>query len=156
MSSEEEKTHGIPLPRTPESNTTQNHDEAPKTPTKQTGKAAITLSPCPHNTPIIRNENSCKEGFLQPNASARYKRFSEEFKGWYIGPMPVQEFMDAFMPSSTIGGKQEMPPSHGAFLLVPDEEEIKDEKDIYLPFVSGLFVMRTLVVHNIISVQSIQ
>lgn len=112
------------------------HANNPKTPEKQIVQAPNFSSPRPYDTPIVRNEDSCKEGFLDPDAKARSKRFAKELKTWYTGPMPEDEFIEEFLPCAFATGDENMPAVEGAFENLPVSP--RSEKEIYTPLVSFL------------------
>lgn len=123
-----------------------------RTPEKQIGQAANVPSPRPYNTPIFRNEGSCKLGFLEPDADARYPRFEKEFRKCFTGPMPPDLFIDEFLPRWSASDRR-MPSAEDAFIDIPVEE--KDEKKIYDALVYGLTAVRRLkALMNFIAVQS--
>lgn len=55
---------------------------------------------------------------------------SKEMQGLWVGPMPVQDFMDEFIPRS-----KDTPPSPKHSTLFADLEDQKHEKEMYAPFV---------------------
>lgn len=64
-------------------------------------------------------------GSHKRKAEALNYKYAEEGSKFFLGPMPVRDFLDAFFPKVSL---KEMPSSKGAFEKVPCSG---DEKDIY-------------------------
>ncbi|KAH8115724.1 hypothetical protein DFH11DRAFT_1702549 [Phellopilus nigrolimitatus] len=93
------------------------------------GPRPIPCSPA-KDTPIARTENGAKDGFDPKDAKSRNIRYAREMKRWCVGPMPVEEFLDEFLPPAPKGkGARAMPSCKGAFNRVPMVP--KDEQAIY-------------------------
>ena len=75
-------------------------DRPPGTPKRQTGAKSKT-KPLPNNTPIVKTTNSGRDLILEQDAEARQERFESEFRKWCVGPMPVENFLQEFLPPST-------------------------------------------------------
>lgn len=103
-------------------------DKNPKTPEKQIRRTANVSSPLPYNTPVSRNESSCKDGFQDQDAKARYPRLAKELVKWIIGPMPLDVFFDEFLPRWSASDRN-MPSPEGAFDNISAGEN--NEKAIY-------------------------
>lgn len=71
----------------------------PRTPRHQRGARSKTKPP-PNNTPIVRTTNSARDLFLEQDAGARQERFDSEFRRWCVGPMPMEMFLEEFLPSN--------------------------------------------------------
>ncbi|KAH8115734.1 hypothetical protein DFH11DRAFT_1507170, partial [Phellopilus nigrolimitatus] len=98
-------------------------------PPNPAGPRPIPCSPA-KDTPIARTENGAKDGFDPMDAKSRNIRYAREMKRWCVGPMPVEEFLDEFLPPAPKGkGTRAMPSCKGAFNRVPMEP--KDEQAIY-------------------------
>lgn len=69
--------------------------------------------------------------FHNRKAEALNHKYAEEGSKFFLGPMPVRDFLDAFFPKVSLKG---MPSSNGAFKEVPSSGP---EKDIYEPLVRG-------------------
>lgn len=69
--------------------------------------------------------------------------------------MPIENFLDEFMPSSSSFDKG-MPSPHRAFSSIPNEESIRNEKDIYDPFVSISLITNGLAHNSTASVSGLQ
>ena len=80
----------------------------------------------PNNVPIVKTDNHSREGFLE-KFTQRQERFVSDASKWCVGPMPVNEFLQAFFPSRQEGqktiwkgkAKERMPTSRNAFRSVP-------------------------------------
>lgn len=80
----------------------------------------------PNNVPIVKIDNTSREGFLERKTKRQEKSVSAARK-WCVGPMPVNEFLQAFFPSRQEGqktirkgkAKERMPTSRNAFRSVP-------------------------------------
>ncbi|KAH8115742.1 hypothetical protein DFH11DRAFT_1854205 [Phellopilus nigrolimitatus] len=70
------------------------------------------------NTPIARTENGAKGGFQSKDAKSRNTRYAREMKKWCVGPMPVEDFLDEFLPTAP-EHKGPMPDWANAFDDVP-------------------------------------
>ncbi|KAH8115737.1 hypothetical protein DFH11DRAFT_1507405, partial [Phellopilus nigrolimitatus] len=82
------------------------------------------------NTPLARTEYSAEGSFDPKDAKGRNIRYAREMKRWCVGPMPVEEFLDEFLPPAPKGkGVRVMPSCKGAFNRIPVDP--KDEQAIY-------------------------
>ncbi|KAH8115714.1 hypothetical protein DFH11DRAFT_1301208 [Phellopilus nigrolimitatus] len=90
------------------------------------------------NTPLARTENTAEGRFDPKDAKTRNIRYAREMKRWCVGPMPVEEFLDEFLPPAPKGkGVRAIPSCKGAFNRVPLDP--KDEQAIYEKLVSIVF-----------------
>ncbi|KAI0366930.1 hypothetical protein BV20DRAFT_618224 [Pilatotrama ljubarskyi] len=86
------------------------------------------------NTPIALNENNSQTfSFQHKDYLSRYPRLAKEATPCTIGPMPVKDFLRAFLPCPA--APDNMPSPDGAFVEI---EKAKKEPDIYLPLISAL------------------
>lgn len=146
-----EVQQGTARPTTPDSNVPV---ELPKTPETQIGRAVNITSPLPYNTPITRNENSCKDSFQEQDAEARYLRLAKELLKWITGPMPTEEFIDTFLPSAEPSPDHLMPSAVDAFKCVPANP--KKERQIYEAIVSFLATSSWFIFNNVYTVLRLQ
>lgn len=80
----------------------------------------------PNSVPIVKIDNASRDGFLERKTKRREK-FVSDARKWCVGPMPVDEFLQAFFPTTQEGqrtiwkgkGKERMPTSRNAFRSVP-------------------------------------
>lgn len=87
------------------------------------------------NTQIARTENSFQHhGFEAREAEERYIRLAEEASKVTLGPMPVDAFMNAFLPRADDIGPELKLSSKDAFKDVP--KNAAHEKKIYEPLVN--------------------
>lgn len=96
-----------------------------------------------NNVPIVKTTNAIKEGCFERDSSARQRKFASTMKQSCVGPMPLEEFLEAFLPSRPDNrkkqkGRKRMPQARNAFRSVP--KEASDESEIYEPLVSCLTV----------------
>lgn len=131
MQSKGEVEREASRPATPDSHVQPS--ENPKTPKKQIRQTLNNPNLGPYNTPIARNESSCKDGLQKQNAKIRYPRYAKELLEWCYGPMPPQDFIDTFLPRIKRLGDQSMPAAKHAFEGVPKSPT--NEKEIYLALV---------------------
>ncbi|KAH8118265.1 hypothetical protein DFH11DRAFT_659358 [Phellopilus nigrolimitatus] len=89
------------------------------------------LPPPPfQDSPVTKNESS--KNNLQPqDAQSRYMRLGDELRDWCVGPMPVSQFLDAFLPDQPRG----MPSPVKAFKDVPSAPT--DGKEVHEPLVKA-------------------
>ncbi|GBE84635.1 predicted protein [Sparassis crispa] len=71
-------------------------------------------------------------GFAPKNAEERYLRYAEEARKFFLGPMPVDDFLD-FLPKADMSG---MPRPRNAFDALPRKP--KRESEIYTPLIAAL------------------
>ncbi|OBZ71567.1 hypothetical protein A0H81_08676 [Grifola frondosa] len=92
------------------------------------------------DTPVTRNENSAQAfGFDEQDAKHRYQRLIDEAKEQVLGPMPIQQFLDEFLPMhDSIEERAGMLSALNAFRNVPESAD--HERDIYDPLVSLIVV----------------
>ena len=55
-----------------------------------------------NDAPIVKIGNASKEGFLEKKTK-RQEKFVLGARKWCVGPMPVDEFLQAFFPTSQEG-----------------------------------------------------
>lgn len=84
------------------------------------------------DTPQSKKEQrSHAFGFYKRNASALNQQYAHEGSRFFLGPMPVRDFLDIFFPEVSLTG---MPSSENAFKEILQSGP---EKDIYEPLVRG-------------------
>lgn len=109
----------------------------------------------PNNVPIVKSASTIREGFFEKNAGARQRKFASLVKRSCVGPMPIEEFLDAFLPlrpENTMkrkGGKK-MAQTRNAFRSVPRDPI--DEREMYRPLVSR----PTVFVRLILTIKPVQ
>ena len=107
-------------------------DSIPKTPKRPTRVV-------PNNTPGTKTENSIRETFPEQNAEDRQERLAYEMKNRCIGPMPIDELLDASFPRCN-GGEESEDEADGTgsntsrlyFCSVPTGK-LHSEKELYKP-----------------------
>ncbi|KAI0823290.1 hypothetical protein BC628DRAFT_1340313 [Trametes gibbosa] len=88
----------------------------------------------PWNAPISITENSSQTfGFGKKDAKSRYARLGSEAMATTLGPMPVEKFLDAFLPCPDL--PRGMPSPTNAFSGIKNN---KTESSIYLPLITAL------------------
>ena len=87
------------------------------------------------NAPLVSHEDTI---FGPNDAEKRYLRFADEAASHLIGPMPVDKFLDEFLPKPT--ADKPMPDSKGAFDGVPEKPQ--NEGQIYAPLVRLFYFER--------------
>lgn len=101
-------------------------DSPPHTPEPSTNKPPQDFL----NTPVAdRVHGHYLYGFNERDAQAMNQRHAAEAMKYFLGPMPVQVFMETFLPITSMEG---MPSSVGAFSDIPAGAK---ERDIYKPLV---------------------
>ncbi|OBZ71147.1 hypothetical protein A0H81_08660 [Grifola frondosa] len=89
------------------------------------------------DTPVSRNENSAQAlGFESDDAKSRYQRMVDEAERTTLGPMPIQEFLTAFLPLQDETVLNDMPSPLYAFGKIP--ESPNDESEIYDPLILSM------------------
>ncbi|KAI0929794.1 hypothetical protein AcV5_006662 [Taiwanofungus camphoratus] len=84
----------------------------------------------PVETPLRRRNHNQYEYFDSDDARARYLRYAQQARKFFLGPMPVEDFLDDFLPETSVT----MPNITDAFKHVP--KGAAKEEDIYNPLVS--------------------
>ena len=107
-------------------------DKPPRTPKHQTGAKSRT-NPRPNNTPLVRTTNSTRDLFLDQDAEARQERFDSEFRKWCVGPMPIEMFLQEFLPSGET--EQHFGNQGNEFRSVPIPGSKDNETVMYKPLV---------------------
>ncbi len=91
-------------------------------------------------SPLAIDEDSGETyGFNEKTTEERFKRALKYYLHHFIGPMPVEEFLDTFMDRQRVLKKRDqdpIPPSEDAFASVP--EKVEKEAAIYKPLVSTI------------------
>ncbi len=91
------------------------------------------------NTPLTLDEDSAEAfGFAGKNSDSRYDRTFRYARHHFIGPMPVEAFLDTCMDRTNVFKKwpqAPVPSWKDAFASVP--ESASNEKEIYQPLVSA-------------------
>ncbi|KAM5531313.1 hypothetical protein V8D89_015028 [Ganoderma adspersum] len=91
-------------------------------------------------SPLAIDEDSGETfGFSEKRTKDRFKRALKYYLHHFIGPMPVEEFLDTFMNRQSVLKKRDldpMPPFENAFTRVPKKAD--KECDIYEPLIAAL------------------
>lgn len=106
------------------------------TPNRRPTKAAPRLCLLPYNIPIVRTKGR-RDGFQNSDPVKKWLSLAAEIEKRCAGPMPAEEFIEAFLPAGSTGDDA-MPPAKEAFKSVPTADYIKTKMDICCPLVSGL------------------
>lgn len=78
------------------------------------------LSDCVYNAPMALDETRLHTRGLDPSEGySRNRRYIQDARDCTVGPMPVQAFIDAFLPPIPAGREKEVLSSTGAFKRVP-------------------------------------
>ena len=102
----------------------------------QTTRATNDKSKLPFHVPIARCDDKTQQFELDASDAAdRYRQYAADAYRFMLGPMPVREFLNEFLPRYS---KKRMPSSRDAFKGVPKESS--HDKDIYEPLVSRTIV----------------
>ncbi|KAI0935419.1 hypothetical protein AcV7_003854 [Taiwanofungus camphoratus] len=124
------KVKASKMSNTPPASTSTQPDAA--TPSRKEGPVETPLKFT--STPIAKNENTAQHyGFDPKDASARDQRYAREARKFFLGPMPVRQFLDDFLSECKDG---DMPKSEGAFKHIP--KCVANEPDIYDPLIMAL------------------
>ncbi|KAI0662100.1 hypothetical protein C8Q70DRAFT_909953 [Cubamyces menziesii] len=92
---------------------------------------------CVYNIPMAYNDNHSHTRGLEPSgANARMRRHLRDSRSYTIGPMPVQSFIDEFLPSLPTGRKKDILSSRDAFKAVP--ASAATSADIFQPLIAAL------------------
>ncbi|KAI0935439.1 hypothetical protein AcW1_008643 [Taiwanofungus camphoratus] len=86
----------------------------------------------PVETPLRRRNHNQYEYFDSDDARARYLRYAQQARKFFLGPMPVEDFLDDFLPETSVA----MPNITDAFKHVP--KGAAKEEEIYTPLISVL------------------
>ncbi|TFK87926.1 hypothetical protein K466DRAFT_490031, partial [Polyporus arcularius HHB13444] len=91
---------------------------------------------CVYNAPMPQDMLGNTVGLDANGALARNLKHLAESRQFTLGPMPVQDFLDEFLPESGHGGRGGMLSSEAAFSAVPTRGE--SSADIYRPLIAAL------------------
>ncbi|KAH9889878.1 hypothetical protein C8Q73DRAFT_705762 [Cubamyces lactineus] len=92
---------------------------------------------CVYNIPMAYNDTRTHTRGLEPSgANARMKRHLRDSRSYTIGPMPVQFFIDEFLPPLPTGRKKDILSSKAAFKAVPMSAATPVE--IFQPLIAAL------------------
>ncbi|KAL5499272.1 hypothetical protein ACEPAH_1790 [Sanghuangporus vaninii] len=136
-----------PLQKTPSCRETEfdtpRSPGSPSEPNQQISTPPCTPGPRLHgldslppwkDTPVARKRSGLQDAFLSNKADDNNDQHAREGRGVIIGPMPVRESLDDFLPPAPVD--QPMPSPSGAFDKIP--EAPKDEREIYEPLVNSI------------------
>lgn len=89
---------------------------------------------CVYNTPMALDKTRSHTRGLDPaEGYSRNRRYVQDTRDCTVGPMPVQTFLNAFLPSVPVDKEKEVLSSKGAFKEVPSSGS--KPSDIYEPLV---------------------
>ena len=90
-----------------------------------------------YDCPLAIDPHSLQpRGFEPKDVLLRYKRYVPDSRHYVVGPMPVQEFLDEFLPPSSAEDRSNMRAPTKAFRAVPSRATVPAE--IYEPLVRNV------------------
>lgn len=93
----------------------------------------------PHNIPIIRPKGGRNGGFLEKDSKRRHENLAAEIEKLFVGPMPADEFVSAFLPADP-KSDEGMPTTKDAFGSVCSNDGICEKRGIANLLVSRLVI----------------
>lgn len=109
--------------------------EAAEAPNRQTRKETSRRRFVLYNIPVVREEDG-KDGPQNPDPKQKWRRLATDVEKCYVGPMPVDEFIETFLPVGLVCDDA-MPPVKDAFKAFSTPGKTEKETDIGQSLVSN-------------------
>ena len=90
-------------------------------------KNAVARQCLPRNIPILRSKSGRNLGFLEPDSKRRNENLAAEIEKSFVGPMPADEFISAFLPAGR-NSDESMPTTKDAFDMVPKCDGVREKR----------------------------